>query len=665
MRARVLTNFRFGNCFIVHAVIHFRPQPMSDDTRIDETLFQRTREDVDHPLYRLFMKYGHGNRKWFGVGLFASMGARFLSLIPPVLLGAAIDAIFQQEEAFALPGVPQAYLPTEPIDQFTFVVIGMGVALVGTAVLNFVRMSTLNLFSHRVKHEVRTATYQQMQRLDMAFFHEVQTGELMSILSNDTNRLEQFLDDMMGQLLQLSVLIIGTSLVLLWINWQLALVTLLLIPAGMLFTWWFMYVVEERYDEIRASVGDINSRLENNLNGIEVIKASTTEPYEDDRVEEESYEYFQLSWAALRLNFIYRPGLEALTGIAFVITFLVGGLWLIQGPPGPFTGSLTVGDLVIFLLLTQQLVQPLAQIGNAIDRYEDARASTKRILGIMRLPVHIHDSPDATTLETVEGHVEYDDVTFGYDPSLPVLRNIDFSASPGDTIGLVGPTGAGKTTIVKLLLRLYDVDDGAIRIDGTDIRDVTLKSLRQSMGYVGQDNFLFDGTVRENISYGRFGADEAEIIAAAKRAQAHDFISQLPNGYETQIGERGSKLSGGQQQRVAIARTILQDPAIMIFDEATSAVDTETEMLIQRSINELAADRTTFVIAHRLSTVRHADTILVIEDGQIVEEGDHDELISADGLYANLWRIQAGDLESLPDEFIAQAAERVAQQHLD
>ncbi len=635
---------------------------MSDETRIDEELIRQTREQVEHPLYRLFMRYGHGNRRWFGIGLFASMGARFLSLIPPVLLGAAIDAIFQQDQPFDLPVIPQAWLPTDTADQFWLVVIGMGVALVGTAVFNFVRMSTLNLFSHRVKHEVRTAAYQQMQRLDMAFFHEVQTGELMSILSNDTNRLEQFLDDMMGQLLQLMVLIVGTALVLLWINWQLALVTLLLIPAGIGFTWWFIQVVEERYDEIRASVGDINSRIENNLNGIEVIKASTTEPYEDDRVEEESYEYFQLSWLALRLNFIYRPGLEALTGIAFVATFIVGGLWLVQGPPGPFTGSLSVGDLVIFLLLTQQLVQPLAQIGNAIDRYEDAKASTKRILGVMLLPITVENAPDATVLEDAKGTVEYEDVTFGYDENLPVLEDITFHATPGDTIGLVGPTGAGKTTIVKLLLRLYDVDSGAIRLDGLDVRDLTLTSLRQSMGYVGQDNFLFDGTIRENISYGRFGASDEEIERAARLAQAHDFITQLPNGYSTQIGERGSKLSGGQQQRVAIARTILQDPAIMIFDEATSAVDTETEMLIQQSINELAADRTTFVIAHRLSTVRQADTILVIEDGRIVERGTHEELIETDGLYANLWRIQAGDLDSLPDEFIEQASERLAQQ---
>ncbi len=636
---------------------------MSDEPRIDADLFKQRREAVEHPLATLFMRYGHGNRRWFVVGLLSSTGARFLSLVPPVLLGTAIDSIFR-EEAFDLPVVPRAWLPTDTVEQFWFVVVAMAVAMIGTALLNFLRMSTLNLFSHRVKHEVRTATYQQTQRLDMDFFNEVQTGELMSILSNDTNRLELFLDDMMGQMIQLCVLVLGTALVLFWFNWQLALVTLVLVPAAAVFTYWFMRLAEERYTEVRESVGDLNSRLENNLNGIEVIKASNTEDYEDERVEEHSYTYFRLDWLALRLNFIYRPGLEALTSLAFIATFVIGGLWLIDGAPGPFTGDLSVGELVIFLLLTQQLVNPLAQMGNIVDRYEDAKASTKRLLGVMNLPVTITDDPDATELQHVAGRVEYDGVGFGYADE-PVLEDVSFAAEPGQTVGIVGPTGAGKTTIVKLLLRLYDVDEGAIRLDGHDIRDLTLSSLRGSMGYVGQDNFLFDGTVRENIRYGNFAASESDVRQAARRAKAHEFIRQLPDGYETNIGERGVKLSGGQRQRLAIARTILRRPAIMIFDEATSAVDTETEMLIQRSIRELAADRTTFVIAHRLSTVRDADLILVIEDGHIVERGAHTELLDADGLYANLWRVQAGELGELPEEFVAQAHERVAQQGFD
>ena len=635
---------------------------MSSD-EIDVAYVREHRAEVDRPLWQLFQRYGRGSRRWFLLGVVASIGARAASLVPPILLGVAIDSIFGSEP-FELPLMPSGLVPSGEMTQFWTIVAVMGVAMVGRAGLNFVRMSSLNLFSHRVKHEVRTATYQQMQRLDMEFFNEVQTGELMSILSNDTNRLERFLDDMFGQAIQLGVLIAGITVVLVWLNWQLALVTLVVVPLAAVFTYWFTHFAEERYTDVRESVGDLNSRLENNLNGIQVIKAANTESYEDDRVEDHSYRYFRRDWLALRLNFIYRPGLQTLTSLAFIATFLVGGVWLLNGPPGPLTGELTEGTLVIFLLLTQRLVDPLAQMSNIIDRYEDASASLRRILGVMTLPVGITDSDAAAALGPVDGRVSFDDVTFGYNDD-PVLEAVDIAVEPGETVGLVGPTGAGKTTVVKLLLRLYDVDTGAVRIDGHDVRDVTLASLRDSMGYVGQDNFLFDGTVEENIRYGTFDASHEAVVEAARRAQAHAFIAAMPDGYETAVGERGVKLSGGQRQRLAIARTILQQPEILVFDEATSAVDTETEMLIQRSIDRLAADRTAFVIAHRLSTVRDADRILVVEDGKIVERGTHDELLARDGLYANLWRIQAGEIGRLPDEFVEQASRRVAQQGLE
>jgi ATP-binding cassette subfamily B protein len=639
---------------------------MSSDGEINAEYIEKHRDEITHPLWELIQRFGYGNRRWFVVGVLASIGSRFFSLIPPVVLGVAIDALFAQDpKPYTLPLVPTAWLPKTETSQFWFSIGLMGVALVGQALLIFARASTLNLFSHRVKHEARTATYQQMQRLDMDFFNEMQTGELMSILSNDTNRLERFLDNMMGEMIQLVVLMGGTAVILVALQPELAMVTLLVIPLSAVFTYWYMRLAEERYADIRESVGDLNSRLENNLNGIQVIKASNTEDYEDDRVRDHSYRYFRLDWLALRLNFVYRPGLRVLTSLAFIVTFVVGGVWILNGPPGPFTSELQVGTLVTFLLLTQRLVNPLAQMANVIERYEDAKASTKRILGIMNLPVGIQDDPDAVELETVDGRVEYDDVTFSYDTDEVVLDGVDFAVEPGQTVGLVGPTGAGKTTIVKLLLRLYDADEGAVRVDDYDVREVTLASLRGSMGYVGQDNFLFDGTIAENINYGQFDATREEVVEAAKLAEAHEFITNLPNGYDQDIGERGVKLSGGQRQRVAVARTILQRPSIMVFDEATSAVDTETEMLIQRSIDQLAADRTAFIIAHRLSTVRDADVILVIEDGEIVERGTHDDLLDEDGLYANLWRVQAGEIEKLPDDFVEQASERVAQQALD
>jgi ATP-binding cassette subfamily B protein len=303
----------------------------------------------------------------------------------------------------------------------------------------------------------------------------------------------------------------------------------------------------------------------------------------------------------------------------------------------------------------------MAQFGQIINMYQRARASSARIFGLMDEPYRVAEAEDASDLEVTEGRVEYDEVNFGYEEDEePILEDIDFEVEPGETLALVGPTGAGKSTVLKLLLRLYDVDDGGIRIDGTDVRGVTIRSLRQSMGYVSQDTFLFYGTVEENIAYGSFDASREEVIEAAKMAEAHDFIGNLPDDYDTEVGERGVKLSGGQRQRISIARAILKDPEILILDEATSDVDTETEMLIQRSLDEIATDRTTFAIAHRLSTIKDADTIIVLEDGEIVERGTHGELLDNDDLYAHLWGVQAGEIDELPQEFIKRAARRQA-----
>jgi ATP-binding cassette subfamily B protein len=290
--------------------------------------------------------------------------------------------------------------------------------------------------------------------------------------------------------------------------------------------------------------------------------------------------------------------------------------------------------------------------------YQRARASAERIFGLMDEPSRIAEDPDADEIRVTDGEVVYDDVTFGYDDEEVIVEDISFEVEGGETLALVGPTGAGKSTVLKLLLRMYDVDDGAIEIDGQDLRDVTIPSLRRSIGYVSQDTFLFYGTVEENITYGTFDADHEAVVEAAKMAEAHEFIQNLPDGYETEVGERGVKLSGGQRQRLSIARAILKDPEILVLDEATSDVDTETEMLIQRSLDRLTEDRTTFAIAHRLSTVKDADTIVVLEDGRIVERGTHDDLIENDGLYAHLWGVQAGEIDELPDEFVERARRR-------
>jgi len=299
----------------------------------------------------------------------------------------------------------------------------------------------------------------------------------------------------------------------------------------------------------------------------------------------------------------------------------------------------------------------MAQFGQIVNMYQRARASAARIFGLMDEPARIEEGPDAEPLVVSEGAIEYDHVSFGYGDER-VVSDVTFAVDGGETLGVVGPTGAGKSTLLSLLLRMYDVDEGEIRIDGQPIDGVTLSSLREAIGYVGQETFLFYGTVRENIAYGAFDATDEQVVEAAKAAEAHDFIAGLPDGYDTMVGERGVKLSGGQRQRIAIARAIIREPEILVFDEATSDVDTETEMLIQRSIDRLAADRTTVAVAHRLSTIKDADRIVVVDDGRVVESGAHEELIDADGLYAHLWGVQAGEIEDLPEAFVERAARR-------
>ncbi|WP_440990589.1 ABC transporter ATP-binding protein [Haloarchaeobius baliensis] len=625
----------------------------------DDDPFEEQRANAENPMKRLFLEYGSDNKLAFVVGLLSSIVARLLDLLPPVLLGIAIDATFRNSRPFALGPVPlYEYAPT-PEDQVLLASGIIAFAFFGGAAFHWTRNWGWNSFAQHIQHEVRTDTYDKMQRLNMDFFADKQTGEMMSILSNDVNRLERFLNDGMNSAFRLSVMVIGIAGILFYYNWQLAFITLVVVPLIGLTTYKFVSIIQPKYADVRSSVGQMNSRLENNLGGVQVIKTYNTEDFESDRVEDVSQDYYDANWDAINTRIKFFPALRVLAGVGFVITFLVGGLWVYNGE-GPWflTGTLSEGEFVVFILLSQRFIWPMAQFGQIINMYQRARASSERIFGLMDEPSRIAEDPDAEDLAVADGDVTYDDVTFGYDDEETIVEDISFDVDGGETLALVGPTGAGKSTVLKLLLRMYDVDEGAIEIDGQDLRDVTIPSLRRHIGYVSQDTFLFYGTVEENITYGSFDADREDVVEAAKMAEAHEFIQNLPDGYDTEVGERGVKLSGGQRQRISIARAILKDPAILVLDEATSDVDTETEMLIQRSIDELAEDRTTFAIAHRLSTIKDADQILVLEDGRVVERGSHEELLGNDDLYAHLWGVQAGEIDELPEEFIERARER-------
>ncbi|QSG06985.1 ABC-type multidrug transport system, ATPase and permease component [Halapricum desulfuricans] len=640
----------------------------------DDDVFEAQRERVERPMVRLFREYGRENAGYFGVGLFASIVARVLDLLPPLFLGIAIDAIIRQETSFSLLFVPDAWIPTAPRDQLWIAAAIVAGAFLFGAAFHWARNWGWNNLAQHIQHDVRTDTYDQMQRLNMDFFADKQTGEMMSVLSNDVNRLERFLNDGMNAAFRLIVMVVGIAVILFSLNWQLALIALVPVPLIAFFTKRFIETIQPKYADVRSSVGALNSRLENNLGGIQVIKSSNTESYESDRVDDVSRDYFDANWDAIETRIKFFPGLRVISGIGFVLTFAVGGYWALTyettgTAPWLFSEPLTTGQFVVFITLTQRFVWPMAQFGQIINMYQRAYASAERIFGLMDTPARIEEDPDADPLDVTDGRVVYEAVTFGYDyvppkgprddpEGEPIVEDVSFEVEGGETVALVGPTGAGKSTILKLLLRMYDVDEGAITVDGTDLREVTIPSLRRQIGYVSQETFLFYGTVEENITYGTFDASREAVVEAAKMAEAHKFIENLPDGYETKVGERGVKLSGGQRQRIAIARAILKDPEILVLDEATSDVDTETEMLIQKSLDELAADRTTFAIAHRLSTIKDADQIVVVEDGRIVERGTHDDLLAADGLYANLWAVQAGEIDELPREFIERAARR-------
>ncbi|WP_330630726.1 ABC transporter ATP-binding protein [Halocatena halophila] len=634
----------------------------------DDDPFEEQRENATSPMRRLFAKYGRQNRRALVSGISASVAARILDLLPPLLLGLAVDAVFRNTKPFDLVVVPQSWLPAAQSDQLLLLTTLIAASFFGGAAFHWIRNWGWNSFAQTIQHDIRTDTYDNMQRLNMDFFADKQTGELMSVLSNDVNRLEKFLNEGMNSAFRLSVMVVGISVILLTLNWQLALIALFPVPLIGLFTYKFVQAIQPKYADVRSSVGQVNSRLENNLGGIQVIKTTNTESYESDRVDGVSQEYFDANWDAIETRIKFFPGLRVIAGIGFVLTFVVGGYWVLtyqttRTAPWFLSGRLLPGEFVTFILYTQRFIWPMAQFGQIINMYQRAYASAARIFGLMDEPSRIEEDPAADDLAVEDGTVAYDSVTFGYGDE-EIVEDISFEIEGGQTVALVGPTGAGKSTVLKLLLRMYDVDDGTIRIDEQDIRDVTIPSLRQHTGYVSQDTFLFYGTVEENIAYGSFDADRSAIVEAAKAAEAHEFITQLPDGYETKVGERGVKLSGGQRQRISIARAVLKDPTLLVLDEATSDVDTETEMLIQRSLDRLTEDRTTFAIAHRLSTIKDADLIIVIDDGQIVERGTHDELLEDNGLYSHLWGVQAGEIDDLPQEFIERASRRQARTEL-
>ena len=455
----------------------------------------------------------------------------------------------------------------------------------------------------------------------------------MAIMNDDVNQLERFLDQGATDLLQVATTVVVVGGIMFLIAPEVAILAIIPVPVIVIGSFMFQRRIGERYTRVREEVADLNSLLNNNLSGITTIKSFTAEKREIERVREASETYLKANQSAITLSASFVPLIRMAILFAFTANMLVGG-WM------ALDGRLSIGAYSVIVFITQRLLWPLTRLGQTFDLYQRAMASTTRVLDLLDTDIGIVEGD--VTIQEISGDIEFKDITFSYHGRSPVYEGLSLAIKPGETLGIVGSTGAGKTTLMNLLMRLHDPQSGHVELDGVDVKDLTLNCLRGSIALVSQNTTLFPGSVRENILYGRPDADQEELINSAEVAEAIEFIESLPDGWETDVGEDGHRLSGGQRQRLAIARAVLKDAPILVLDEATSNVDNETEAALQRSIEKLSINRTTIIIAHRLSTVRNADRIAVLDNGKISEMGSHDELIEASGLYSRLWAVQTG-----------------------
>jgi len=582
-----------------------------------------------HPLQRLFT-YAQAYRRRFWQATTCSLLNKLFDLAPPLLIGMAVDVVVQQQNSWLTRfGLESVRSQLGAIVLASFVIWSL------ESLFEYAYARLWRNLAQRIQHDLRLDAYAHIQELELEYFESSSTGRLMSILNDDINQLERFLDFGANEVLQVSATVVIIGIIFFYMAPGVA--SLAMIP--MPFILWgaiaFQKLLAPRYADVREQASLLNSRLSNNLGGIMTIKSFTTEAYEIERIRRESDGYSRSNQRAIALSAAFTPLIRILILLGFTATLFFGGMAVVNG-------NLSVGSYSVLVYLIQRLLWPLTRLGETLDQYQRAMASTNRVLDLLDTPLAIH--PGRTPLPThqVEGDVWFKDVSFAYRDRTPVVENLTLHIPAGKTTAIVGSTGSGKSTLVKLLLRLYEIESGTITLDGHDIREIQLRDLRKAMGLVSQDVFLFHGTVWENITYGTPEATFREVVDAAKIAEAHEFIEQLPQGYDTIVGERGQKLSGGQRQRIAIARAVLKNPPILILDEATSAVDNETEAAIQHSLERITQNRTTVAIAHRLSTIRNAHCIYVMEQGQLVERGTHEELLEQNGLYASLWRVQMG-----------------------
>jgi len=562
-------------------------------------------------------------------GIVYSVLNKLFDLAPPVLIGVAIDIVVEGNESFlASLGVGDRRRQLVILAILTFIIWGL------ESLFDYLSAVTWRGISQDIEHSLRTETFQNVLGLDMKYFENKSSGRLMAILNDDVNQLERFLDTGANKLLQTAttVLVIGGTF--LYISPLIATFAFIPIPIIIFGSFKFTTTIAKRYERIRESIETLNSNLSNSISGILNVKSFTRETKELERIDGSSNEVRSANYHAIKLSAAFIPIIRVAILFGFTATLIIGGFLALDG-------EIKVATYSVLLFITQRLLWPLTELGDTFDLYQRAMASFNRIFSLKNETPEIKNG--TKEFNKLDEKITLENVTFAYVDNFDVLNNVDLTIKAGQTTAIVGSTGSGKSTLIKLLLRLYEINNGSINFDSTNLKDLELSSLREKIGLVSQDVFLFEGTVLENIAYGDLNASESEVWNAAQKSEADEFINKLPQKENTIVGERGQKLSGGQRQRISIARAILKNPEILILDEATSSVDNETEAAIQRSLDILKQDRTVIVIAHRLSTVRNADIIYVLENGVVVESGNHESLLEKNGVYAKLWSVQTGE----------------------
>lgn len=576
------------------------------------------------------LRYAKGYRAKVAAAISCSAANKIFDIAPEILIGVAIDVVVRGEgSAMASFGIEEPLHQVYALGALTFIIWAF------ESIFEYAYNLLWRGLAQDLQHELRMDAFRHIERLDTAYFESRSSGSLIAILNDDVNQLERFLNMGANDLVQVFVTVIGVGAVFFYISPEVAWMAFTPIPVILWGAFFFQKRVAPHYDIVREKVAVLSARLSSAITGINTIRSFSAEEIEADRLDRDSRAYVEANQGAIRLSSAFIPIIRMAILFGFLCTLLRGGALVLNG-------TLEAGAYAILVFLTQRLLWPLTRLADTVDLFERAMASTRRLLGLLATRSTIEDTGEIELSSPARGEITLRGVDFAYDPGRPVLRDISFTLRAGETLALVGPTGGGKSSLVKLLLRFYEADRGEILLDGIPIESIRLRSLREQLAWVSQDVFLFDGTVLENIAYGKPNASRDEIIEAAGAAEAHEFIEQLERGYETPIGERGVKLSGGQRQRISIARALLKDAPILLLDEATSAIDNETEAAIQRSLRRISKERSVIVVAHRLSTIVHADKILVLEDGRIVERGTHAELIQNGGPYASLWGVQTG-----------------------